>query len=296
MKKETIKVFVGCDPNNCDLEQMMVLEYSIRKYTTSPVEIVWMQLSSDPESFWYSNPDKKKGWDTSVWVTPFSGFRWGIPAFCGFEGKAIYMDGDMLILSDLTDLWEHPFNDGSIMVSKGAPYLNRMCVTLWDCAKAQKVLPNIKKIKAKAKSHGRLIGMVKENPELVTPFNANYNCLDGEDLPVSEMKILHYTDIDTQFTHKYSIPRLEREGKKHWFDGETRPHWRKDLIELFDQHYEEALAAGYSLEDYRKPEFGRVIKESLADYEGSRHHEIKKAVKKNKLKMFFKDFKRKFKK
>ena len=25
---ETIRVFVGCDPNDCDLEQMMVLDYS----------------------------------------------------------------------------------------------------------------------------------------------------------------------------------------------------------------------------------------------------------------------------
>ena len=35
MNDDVIKVFVGCDPNNCDLEQMMVLDYSIRKYTAS---------------------------------------------------------------------------------------------------------------------------------------------------------------------------------------------------------------------------------------------------------------------
>ena len=40
--EDTIKVFVGCDPNNCDLEQMMVLDYSIHKHTSVPVEIVWM--------------------------------------------------------------------------------------------------------------------------------------------------------------------------------------------------------------------------------------------------------------
>lgn len=295
MGKEKIKVFVGCDPNNCDLEQMMVLDYSIHKYTTSPVEIVWMQLSSDPDSFWYSDLKNKKGWDSSVWVTPFSGFRWGIPAYCDYKGKAIYMDGDVLILSDLTDLWEHPFNEGSVMVSKGAPYLNRMCVTLWDCEKARKVLPPIKKIKAKAKSHGRLIGMVKDNPTLVTPFNAAYNCLDGEDLPVSDIKILHYTDIDTQFTHKYSIPRLEREGKKHWFDGEIRDHWRKDLVDIFDQHYEEALAAGYSLDDYRRPEFGVIVKESLVDYEGARNHKNVQSPQKSNIQKFFAVFKKIFK-
>ena len=60
--QEVIKVFVGCDPNDCDLEQMMVLDYSIRKHCSLPVEIHWMQLSRDPQSFWYSNPAQLPGW------------------------------------------------------------------------------------------------------------------------------------------------------------------------------------------------------------------------------------------
>ena len=59
MEQETIKVFVGCDPNNCDLEQMMVLDYSIRKHTKQDVEIVWMQLSHDENSVWFSNPKQQ---------------------------------------------------------------------------------------------------------------------------------------------------------------------------------------------------------------------------------------------
>jgi len=62
MSDEIIKVFIGCDPNNCDLEQMMVLEYSIHKHTKSPVEIIWMQLSRNPDSYWYSNPETGEGW------------------------------------------------------------------------------------------------------------------------------------------------------------------------------------------------------------------------------------------
>lgn len=271
MQQETIKIFVGCDPNDCDLEQMMVLDYSIAKHTKAPYEIVWMQLSKDPNSFWYSDLKRKKGWDTSLWVTPFSGFRWGIPAYCDYEGKAIYMDADMLVLSDIQDLWNHPFNEGSIMVAKGGEQIHRTCVALWDCAAAKKALPSIKRIKSKAKSHNRLIGMLRENPNLVTPFNDNYNCLDGEDLPVEEIKILHFTDIDTQFSHKYSIPRLESEGRKHWYEGDVNPHWRKDLADLFDQYYQEALEAGYSLDNYRNVGFGDIEKQDMSDYVGSRH-------------------------
>ena len=270
MAQTPIKIFVGCDPNNCDLEQMMVLDYSIKKHTNAPYEIIWMQLSKDPNSFWYSDPEKGEGWNTERWVTPFSGFRWGIPAFCNFEGKAIYMDADIFVLSDIQKLWEHPFNEESIVVGKGEPLVTRLCVALWDCAKAQKVLPPIKKIKSDPKAHSKLTNMIKKKPSLVTPFNDNYNCLDGEDLPISEIKILHYTDIDTQFSHAYSIPRLQKEGAKHWFDGDVNPHWREDLTALFNQYYDEAIAAGYSLEDYRKPLYGDVLKASQKDYSAFR--------------------------
>ncbi|MHC5225199.1 glycosyltransferase [Ignatzschineria sp. LJL83] len=271
MSKEVIRVFVGCDPNNCDLEQMMVLEYSMRKHTTSPLEIIWMQLSSDSSSFWYSDPENNKGWNTTLWVTPFSGFRWSIPAYCGYEGRAIYMDADMIVLSDIKNLWDHPFNENSIMVSKGGDQAHRTCVMLWDCAKAKNKLPKLNKIKSKEKSHKRLGKKLQKNPLLITPFNDNYNSLDGENLAIEEIKILHFTDIDTQFSHKYSIPRLKKEGSKHWYEGEVNEHWRKDLITLFDRYYKEALSEGYSLENYRNIGFGSIDKKDMTDYVGSRH-------------------------
>lgn len=101
---DPIKVFVGCDPNDCDLEQMMVLEYSLRKHSSLPVNIHWMQLSRNPESFWFSKPETGEGWNTVKWATPFSAFRWSIPAHCNYEGRAIYMDADMLVMSDIAEL------------------------------------------------------------------------------------------------------------------------------------------------------------------------------------------------
>ena len=53
--ENAIKIFVGCDPNNCDLEQLMVLEHSIRKHTQHSIELHWMQLSHDTTNPWYSN-------------------------------------------------------------------------------------------------------------------------------------------------------------------------------------------------------------------------------------------------
>lgn len=74
----------------------------------------------------------------------------------------------------------------------------------------------------------------------------------------------------TQFSHKYSIPRLESEGEVHWFDGKIYEHPRADLIELFDKYYQEALEAGYSIDDYRVQPFGNYPKASQVNHSGNK--------------------------
>ncbi len=266
---EVIKVFVGCDPNNCDLEQMMVLDYSIHKHTTAPVEIIWMQLSRDPDSYWYSNPEVNEGWNTTKWVTPFSGFRWAIPDYCDYSGKAIYMDADVVVLSDLAELWVHPIKRKSIVAAKGKKHIRRLCTCVWDCKKAKSYLPDIESLRTDAYSHRKMMDFIKNNPYLVQPFRDTYNCIDGESLPIEKIKILHYSDMGTQFSHKYSIPRLKAEGDKHWFDGEILTHPRQELIDLFDKYYKEALQTGYTIDTYRTNPFGEYPKATQVDHKGN---------------------------
>lgn len=269
MKEEIIKIFVGCDPNNCDLEQMMVLDYSIHKHTKQPVEIVWMQLSRNPNSFWYSNPEKGEGWHTELWPTPFSGFRWAIPEYCGFEGRAIYMDADMIVLSDLAELWQHPISKKAIVAAKGKKQIKRLCTSLWDCNKAKNELPSVETLKSDPFSHRKMMQYIKDHPKLVQPFNDSYNCIDGEGMPIEKIKILHYSDMGTQFSHAYSIPRLKNSGLNHWFDGEILLHPRTDLIELFDRYYQEALESGYKVENYAIEPFGKFPKRTQVGYQGN---------------------------
>src|SRR5215207_9690112 len=124
-----IRVFVGCAANHEDIESQAVLEWSIRKHASEPVSITWMQLSRDPASPW-------SGWNTSQWVTPFSGFRWAIPAVCGYEGKAIYCDSDVIFMADIARLWDQEFESGKAVMAKGGNSW-RLCVSLWDCAEMQ---------------------------------------------------------------------------------------------------------------------------------------------------------------
>lgn len=269
--QEVIKVFVGCDPNDCDLEQMMVLDYSIRKHCSMPVEIHWMQLSRDPQSFWHANPAQQQGWRTEAWATPFSGFRWGIPAYCGYQGKAIYMDTDVIVLCDLAELWQLPFEPGKVVMAKGGQESWRFCVSMWDCAAAEQHLPAIEEIKSRPEVHQQLKKYYKVNTGVIQPFDTEYNNIDGENSPIEQIKILHYSDMGTQFSHALSVPRLAGEGRKHWFDGQVMAHPRKDLQSLFDRYYQEALDNGYSLDNYRLPEvFGEFPKFSQKAYTGNR--------------------------
>ena len=84
-----IKMFIGSSSKGEDKDIEIAYEYSINQNTKEEVQIEWMRQSDDPNSYWGC-------WETHTWPTPFSGFRWGIPEYCNFEGRAIYTDCDMI--------------------------------------------------------------------------------------------------------------------------------------------------------------------------------------------------------
>lgn len=153
---------------------------------------------------------------------------------------------------------------------KGGREAWRFCVCMWDCAAAKEFLPGITEMRSNPDTHKVMKRFFQENQHQIQQFDTQFNNIDGEGTKASDIKILHYSDMGTQFSHAYSIPRLQREGKSHWFDGALLPHPRDDLRELFDTYYHEALAAGYSLDNYRNPSpFGRITKFSQKNYSGN---------------------------
>lgn len=259
---DRVKLFVGCSANGEDVESQAVLEYTVRKNSSLPVDIVWMKQSHDDTSPLY-------GWATYTWATPFSGFRWAVPELCKFEGKAIYCDSDFIWLSDIAKLWNQQFQPGKVVMAKGGDNSWRYCSCLWDCAAAESYLLPISRMKALKESHKRLMTFFSQNDNIVQPFDGTWNCVDGEDLPVDKIDALHYSDMSSQFHLKYAIPRLQEQKLYHWFDGKTRPHWREDLQLLFDTLLSEANSAGYTVEKYLPSHnelFGEYIKESQINY------------------------------
>jgi hypothetical protein len=252
----TVRLFVGVGGNDEDLEFQAVLHYSLEKHATEPIDLTWMRLSRDPQSFWYADPQKKLGWRTDRWATPFSALRWGIPAACNWEGKAIYMDVDMIACDDIAKLWNQEITQGAMLSKPEA-----ICVTVYDCAKMKKLLPPLEEMKG-VRQYLNVRRKVLACGCIQRYKGGNWNCLDmrkdngGEyrDVRDPEIKVLHFTQIPTQPHLRHAIPRLAKEGRKHWYSAAPpRPHHRKDAIEFFDRMLEEAIAHGYTLDRYRNP-------------------------------------------
>ena len=246
----TIRLFVGCSANGEDAEAQLLLEYTLRKHASDDVELTWMKLSRDPQSPWYSNPKKNEGWNTDGWATPFSPFRWAIPHVCKFEGRAIYMDVDMIFMADIRGLWEQQIPEGKCLLAKNE---SQTCVMLFDNARCQKYFPDYNALRSMKGLYRNVRRTVGVN---AAKFSGNWNCLDGENyssLNDPDIKIIHFTRVETQPHLKWAIPRLHAQGKKHWGEFARQsglPHARKDVAPLIDQLWAEATAAGYKVENY----------------------------------------------
>jgi hypothetical protein len=229
-----------------------------------------MKLSRDPASFWHSDGEGQ-GWVTREWATPFSCFRWAIPAYCNFEGRAIYMDSDVIVMSDIAGLWTQPMDAGKVALAKGGGSW-RYCVSLWDCAAAKGHMLPLDKLRSDPNAHRGMVSYFANRPNLTQAFSGDWNCLDGEghrNLKDGRIGAIHYTDMGTQPQLRHALPRLEREGKRHWFNGQVRQHPRHDLLALFDELLEEATANGYGVQRYiQDPPFGEFVKKSLTGYKG----------------------------
>ena len=42
--------------------------------------------------------------------------RFGIPSLTAYQGRAIYLDADMLVFNDIYDLWSMPMGDAKLLL------------------------------------------------------------------------------------------------------------------------------------------------------------------------------------
>lgn len=85
-----MRIFIGVDPRQPVAAQ--VLAHSIWERSSNPVSISLLKIEH--------MPSKRIG------LTAFSFSRYCVPHICGYSGRALFMDADMLCLGDICELEE----------------------------------------------------------------------------------------------------------------------------------------------------------------------------------------------
>jgi hypothetical protein len=168
-----------------------VLEYSIRRRASISVEVHPLHQFgiTVPEPMALENRPR----------TPFSFQRFLVPQAAGHRGRAIYMDSDMQVMSDIRSLWQLPMGEHQLL-AVGEPTKTgrkpQFSVMLLDC---ERLGWDIRRIVADLDSGALTYGGLMHEMKIASSWSAeippNWNCLERFD---QDTALLHYTDMDRQ--------------------------------------------------------------------------------------------------
>lgn len=185
-----IKVFVAT--TEAQMLATKVLEYSIKKHASGNVEVVPMHLCSVE----IPKPKHEKNWPR----TPFSFQRFIIPEVCQYKGRAIYLDSDMQVFTDIRALWEMDFQENALLSAADAKEGGRKpqySVMLLDC---EELTWNIKEIVQRlddgSLTYESLMHKMSVAPTQSAAIPAFWNSLEA--YKEDETALLHYTEMTTQ--------------------------------------------------------------------------------------------------
>jgi len=185
-----VRVFVGTDPTQ--RAGLALLADSIRRHASVSVQVEAIDDADIPVPRQPANRGR----------TGFSFSRFGIPALCGHRGRAIYLDADMQVFSDILGLWNHPMEGHALLSAAADPAWGRPpqhSVMLLDCAALDWQAPGI----IEGLDEGRytyadlmqrmcIVPVAKQSAALAPQWNSMEHYERGR------THLLHYTDMPTQ--------------------------------------------------------------------------------------------------
>lgn len=164
----TLRVFLGFDPRQP--VALQVLAHSIYTRASGPVSITPLVLKQ--------LPNKRRG------LTEFSMSRYQVPHLCDYEGQAIFMDADMLCLTDIYELVDICRQNASVCVVKNKLRYEWPSLMYFHNALCTRLTIDLIE-------HGTPQDLAWA--EAVGEIPAAYNHLVGYDAPRKDAKICHFT-------------------------------------------------------------------------------------------------------
>lgn len=224
-----IRIYVGA--TEAQMLAVKVLEYSIRKHASMSVEVFPLHLSQmrvpvpkDPES----RPR-----------TPFSFQRFLIPALAGHRGRAIYLDSDMQVFTDIRRLWTLPFDGADLLTVhelEGSGRRPQFSVMLLNCGTLEwRVEDIVERLDDKRLTYEQLMYEMALAKNVRPSISPVWNSLERYDK--TDTALIHYTDMPTQ-------PWVSRRNRYGYL-------WVRDLVEAVDlgfislRYVKEQVAKGF---------------------------------------------------
>ena len=185
-----LKVFVGFDERQ--RVSFTTLATSIYETATRPVVVSPLVLRTLPIT--------RRG------LTPFTFSRFLVPWLCEFQGAAIFMDADMLLASDITELEQCINEQAAVSVVRSLDLYEQTSFMLLNCAH-----PSNRKLTPEfiEKTDINLHGMEWAKEEEIGSLDPKWNQLVGyQDVDFSQGNI-HYTMGIPAFPETLSSPGAE---------------------------------------------------------------------------------------
>lgn len=228
MKSEPNRIFIGYDHRQP--VSMAVLIQSIYTRSTKPVSITPLVYSQLPM-------ERKDG------LTPFTWSRFLVPYLRNYQGWALFLDIDILLAGDISELFNFANDDYAIMVSKNNKKFEWASVMLFNCAHDSNKILTPEFVNQAKGLHG--INWCKEDE--IGDLPREWNHLVGYDKPRKDAKLIHYTQgvpcfnetVDSEYAEEWHAvhqsinhahPWLELMGSSvhaaHLPDGSIVPKYK----------------------------------------------------------------------
>lgn len=164
-----MRIFIGYDPRQP--VALQVLMHSIYSRASQPVSITPLVLSQ--------LPIKRRG------LTEFTFTRYLVPYLCDYEGQALFLDADMLVLGDICELFEQASqNKDAVSVVKGKTRFEWPSLMFFNNAQCIKLTPWMIEHDAPQKL---------EWADSIGDLPKEWNHIVGYDDPNPQAKLIHYT-------------------------------------------------------------------------------------------------------
>lgn len=148
-----------------------VLQHSIYRRSSKPVAITPLDIRT--------LPIKREG------LTSFTYSRYLVPWLCNYDGFALFLDSDMLVLGDIAEIFSQANDEFAVMVVKNKQRFEWPSLMLFNCAKCKVLTPEYVEKYGSPQDFGWANGAVGELP-------AEWNHCCEYDVP-GPAKLAHYT-------------------------------------------------------------------------------------------------------